>query len=196
MRFYRLEKINYFKRWFVASLKSLLISAMLIVILMLILGYKFMIVVSPSMEPTLPVGSLVLVTPTDYEDLELNDIVTMRLGSGLNLTHRIVGKGYSDSNGTVTYIEEGEEGYESAMWCTKGDNSDTHDGEINGEIVGVIKENHVFELTGDIVRYVQNNKMVVIIFIVLFVVFYEAVNYLKGKLVIEDIECYDWDDEE
>ena len=195
MRFYRLEKENYFKKWTFAILKSLLISTMIIVSLMLMMGYKFMIVISSSMEPTLPVGCLVLVTPADYEDLELKDIVTMRKASGLNLTHRIVGKGYSDSHGDVTYIEEGEEGYESAMWCTKGDNSDTHDGEINGEIVGVIKENHVFELTGDIVRYIQNNKMVVIIFIVLFIVFFEAVSYLKNKMVIEDIESYDWDEE-
>jgi len=195
MRFYRLEKTNYWKVWTFATLKSLLISAMLVVILMLIMGYKFMIVISTSMEPTLPVGSLVLITPCDYEDLENNDIVTMKLGSGLNLTHRVVGKGITNEKGELTYLQEDDPGYEYAQWCTKGDNSDTHDGPITGSVVGVIKENHVFELTGDIVRYIKNNTMVVIIFTVLFVVFFEVVNYLKSKLVVEDIECYDWEEE-
>lgn len=195
MRFYRLEKTNYWKIWTFATLKSLLISAMLIVVLMLCMGYKFMIVTSGSMEPTMPVGSLVLVTPCDYEDLQKDDIVTMKLGSGLNLTHRVIGKGSVNEKGEITYYEEGDPQYNYAEWCTKGDNSDTHDGPINGSVVGVIKENHIFELTGDIVRYIQNNTMVVIIFAVLFVVFYEVVNYLKGKLVVDDIECYEWEEE-
>lgn len=193
MRFYRLEKTNYFKIWAFAILKSLLISMMIIVVLMLMLGYKFMIVVSTSMEPTMPVGSLVLITPCDYDDLKKGDIVTMDM-NGINLTHRVVGKGISNSHGEVKYYEEGEEGYEEAFWCTKGDNSDTHDGEITGDVVGVVKENHIFEFTGDVVRYIKNNTMVVIIFAVIFVVFFEAVNYLKSKLVIEDIECYDWEE--
>lgn len=193
MRFYRLEKENYFKIWSFAILKSLLISIMLIVVLMLVIGYKFMIVVSSSMEPTMPVGSLVLITPCDYEDLENGDIVTMDK-NGINLTHRVVGKGTMTKDGVV-YFEEDDPRYESAVWCTKGDNSDTHDGEITGDVIGVVKENHIFELTGDIVRYIKNNKMVVIIFAVLFVVFIEVINWLKSKLVIDDIECYDWEEE-
>lgn len=193
MRFYRLEKENYFKIWSFAILKSLLISIMLIVVLMLVIGYKFMIVVSSSMEPTMPVGSLVLITPCDYEDLENGDIVTMDK-NGINLTHRVVGKGTMTKDGVV-YFEEDDPRYENAMWCTKGDNSDTHDGEITGDVIGVVKENHIFELTGDIVRYIKNNKMVVIIFAVLFVVFIEVINWLKSKLVIDDIECYDWEEE-
>jgi signal peptidase len=194
MRFYRLEKTNYIKIWTGAILKSLLISLMAVVVLMLCMGYKFMIVVSSSMEPTMPVGCLVLITPCDYDDLKEGDIVTMDK-NGINLTHRVVGKGETDRNGDVHYYEKGEEGYEEAFWCTKGDNSDTHDGEITGDVVGVVKENHIFELTGDIVRYIKNNTMVVIIFAVIFVVFFEAVNYLKGKLVVDDIESYEWEEE-
>lgn len=194
MRFYRLEKINYFKRWVGAILKNLLISAMIVVVLMLLMGYKFMIVVSSSMAPTMPVGSLVIITPCDYEDLQLNDIVTTN-NNGINLTHRIVGKGYENANNEVIYFEEGTAEYDLGMWCTKGDNSDTHDGPISGEVVGVVRENHILTATGAVVRYIQSNYMVVIIFAVMFVVFYEIVNYLKGKLVLDDIECYEWEDE-
>ena len=91
MKFYRLEKTNYFKVWFFAILKSLLISLLISIALLVVLGYKFMIVSSGSMEPVMPVGSLVVVTPCDYEDLKLGDIVTME-GSGYNLTHRVYGK--------------------------------------------------------------------------------------------------------
>ena len=196
MRFYRLEKTNYITIWAGAILKSGLIALMLSVVLMLICGYKFMIVTSGSMEPTMPVGSMVIVTPCDYEDLKKGDIVTMQLGSGMNLTHRVEGKGILNEKGELTYVEEGHPDYESALWCTKGDNSDTHDGPISGEVVGVIHEDNIFEFTGDVVRYIKSNTMVVIIFAVLFVVFFEVLNYLKNKMVIEDIECYDWEEEE
>lgn len=196
MRFYRLEKNKYVKIWIGAILKSLLISLMIVVVLMLISGYQFMIVTSGSMEPTMPVGSLVIVTPCDYEDLKEGDIVTMRLGSGMNLTHRVVGKGVLSEKGELTYVKEGHPDYENALWCTKGDNSDTHDGPINGEVVGVVKDSSIFEFTGDLVRYIKGNVIVVIIFAVIFVVFFEAVNYLKNKMVVDDIESYEWEEEE
>ena len=55
MKFYRLEKTNYFKVWFFAILKSLLISLLISIALLVVLGYKFMIVSSGSMEPVMPV---------------------------------------------------------------------------------------------------------------------------------------------
>jgi len=193
MRFYRLEKENYFKKWSFAILKSLLISIMLMIILMLVMGYEFMIVVSSSMEPTLPVGSLVLITPCEYEDLENGDIVTMDK-NGINLTHRVVGKGSMTKDGVV-YYEEDDPRYESAVWCTKGDNSDTHDGEITDPVIGIVYEEHSSEFLGAMVRYIKNNKTIVIIYVVLFVVCYEVANWLKGKMTLEDIECYDWEEE-
>ena len=61
MKFYRLEKTNYFKVWSFAIIKSLLLSVLISIALLVVCGYKFMIVSSGSMEPTLPVGSLVVV---------------------------------------------------------------------------------------------------------------------------------------
>ena len=70
MRFYRLEKPNRFLDWTYAIIKAFSISLLLTMILMLCLGYKFMIVTSGSMEPTLPIGSMVIVTPCEYEDYQ------------------------------------------------------------------------------------------------------------------------------
>lgn len=195
MRFYRLEKTNYFKVWSFAVIKSLFISMILIIALMLCMGYKFMIVVSGSMEPIMPVGSLVLVTPCEYEDLELGDIVTMN-NNGLVLTHRVAGKIVYENSKQVYIDKDNPRVHEVyGEWYTKGDNSDTIDGAIMGDVVGTISENHIFELTGDIVRYIKSNYIVVIIFAIIFIVFYETLNYLKGKMIKDDIETYEWEEE-
>ena len=186
MRFYRLEKPNYFKDWAYAIVKSVGLGLLITVALMLICGYKFMIVSSGSMEPTLPVGSMVIVTPCDYEDLRLNDIVTMD-ANGIYLTHRVVGKMDSDNK----IVNPGDEGYENAMWYTQGDNSDTIDGRLTKKVVGVVREQHCFTWVGDVVRYVKSNYMMLIILAVIFVVFIEVLNWLKGKMVEDDIECYE-----
>lgn len=188
MKFYRLEKTNYFKVWSLAILKSLAISLLLSIALLVVCGYKFMIVSSGSMEPTLPVGSLIVVTPCEYEDLKLGDIVTM--DAGTYLTHRVHGK---KIGGEV--IPEDDPRYNSseARWYTKGDNSDTLDGAITAKVVGRV--DHCFKSVGVVVRYVKSNYMLLIIFGVILVVFVEVLNYLKGKMEEDDVECYENDDE-
>lgn len=196
MKFYRLEKINYFKFWTIKTLKALLISLLLCVALMVCIGYKFMIVTSGSMEPTLPVGSLVIVTPCDYDDLQLWDIVTME-GSGLYLTHRVCGKVVDGNYVEGHELEANPDAYPSdAKWYTKGDASDTIDGELNRNIVGKIYEGHCFKFVGTIVRYVKANYYMLIVFVVILVAFVEVLNWLKSKLETDDIECYELDDEE
>ena len=193
MNFYRLEKKNYWKYWGSAILKSVGIALLLVVALMVCCGYKFMIVISGSMEPTLPTGSLIIVTPCDYEDLELNDIVTMQ-GSGIYFTHRVVGK--------VDYVSEeilspDDPRYETGIWYTRGDNNQQNDGDgpINKEVVGKVYEQHCFTWVGEMVRYVKANWKLLIAFGVILVVFVEVISYLKGQLETQDIECYETDED-
>ncbi len=54
------------------------------------LGAYPMVVVSGSMAPAVPVGSLVIVSPVDPSGLAPGQIVTVRLSSGDVLTHRLV----------------------------------------------------------------------------------------------------------
>lgn len=193
MKFYRLEKKNYFKYYAVALLKSIGIALFVTIALMLIAGYKFMIVSSGSMEPTLPVGSLVIVTPCEYEDLQLGDIVTFE-GSGINFTHRIVGKKYDTGSGYIK-VEPDDPRYESATWYTKGDANNNEDGPLNKNIVGKVYENHCFTFTGLVVRYVRANYIIVIVFTIILVAFIEVLKYLRDKLEPDDIECYENDEE-
>lgn len=197
MRFYRLEKPNYIKDWAYAIFKALAFSLILTILTMLIAGYKFMIVSSGSMEPVLPVGSLVIVTPCDYEDLEYGDIVTMNAG-GINLTHRVVGKYDRNHPSDVnTYLVPGDAGYDTeTIWVTKGDANAQPDGPLNDDVVGKVYDSHAFGWVGTCVRYVRQNYTMLIVLLIIIVVFVSVLDWLKSKMVPDDIECYETDDEE
>lgn len=191
MNFYRLEKTNYFKIYSIAVIRSLAIALLLTIGCMLLLGYKFMIVSSGSMEPVLPTGSLIIVTPCEYDDLKLNDIVTMD-ANGINLTHRIVGKMDSENN----IVLPDDPNYENAYWYTKGDNSDTIDGIIRRRVIGTVDERHCSAFLGEVVRFVKTNYISVLIFIIGIILIIECYFWIKGKLKPNDIEYYDDEDEE
>lgn len=190
MKFYKLEKTNYFKVWSWAVIKSILLSMLICVALLVVCGYKFMIVISPSMTPTLPVGSLVIIKPCDYEDLKLGDIVTMDAGVSY-LTHRVHGKKIGNE-----VISPDDERYNSpeARWYTKGDASDTLDGAITADVVGTVE--WCFKWMGDVVTYVEENYKYLIILAVILFVFVEVLSYLKSRLQVDDIECYENDEDE
>lgn len=57
----------------------------------MLLGYKEMAVLSGSMEPNIPVGSIVYVKPMEASQLEAGDVCTYMLADGSNyVTHRVV----------------------------------------------------------------------------------------------------------
>lgn len=215
MRFYRLEKPNMIKTWAFAIVKGLAISLIIILVGMLLAGYKFMIVTSGSMEPVLPVGSLVIVTPCDYDELELGDIVTMDAG-GIYLTHRIVGKynksdpensvllpeDMSDYEGEawVQHIEASAEKNDAKFedqdwWVTKGDATFELDGALTDNIVGKVYDSHAFSWIGLCVRYIRANLPLVIIMGMLALAFIWTLGWLKRQLTPDDIEVYDNDEE-
>lgn len=201
MRFYRLEKENYIKKWSYAIFKALAFALILTALVMIISGYKFMIVSSGSMEPELPVGSLVIVTPCEYEDLKLGDIVTMD-ANGINLTHRIIGK-YDANNitGRGYLLPEDDAKFNNAYtnqhwWVTKGDASDTIDGPLTKTVVGKVYESHAFGWVGTCVRYIRMNYQMLIILLVLLGAFVSVLEWLKNKMIPDDIEVYETDDDE
>lgn len=198
MRFYRLEKDSPFKGLLPRLFRAFGYSLLITIILATILGYRFMIVSSGSMEPKLPVGSLIIVTPEKYEDLELGDIVTMNKG-GVYLTHRIKGK--KDSN-NVILANPGENGYDetawnNGFWYTQGDNSNTPDGILgSNEVVGKVYEEHCFTWVGETVMYVKANTQMLIIYIILLAAFIWVIFWVRDHMYPDDIECYENDDQE
>lgn len=64
----------------------------LIAILLLVptaLGYKSMAVISGSMEPDIPVGSVVIVKDVMPKNLKTGDVITYQISEGTMVTHRI-----------------------------------------------------------------------------------------------------------
>ena len=79
-------------------------------------GYKVFAVLSGSMEPTYPTGSLIYVKETDYRDLKTGDVITFMLNENTVVTHRIVSIVPDENDPGVLRYE------------TKGDNNDVADG--------------------------------------------------------------------
>lgn len=75
------------------------------------LGGESLAVLSGSMEPVIPVGSIVMTLPTEANELKEGDVITYRLSGDTLVTHRVV------SNDTSA---------ESLI--TKGDANDVEDG--------------------------------------------------------------------
>lgn len=90
-----------------------------------LLGYETMAVVSGSMEPGIPVGSVVYTKAVEKpEDLAKGDVITYEIGEGTRVTHRI------------TSINK-----ETQEYTTKGDANDSEDAQPVGfaQIVGKLK---------------------------------------------------------
>lgn len=86
-----------------------------------LMGYEEMAVLTGSMEPNYPVGSLIFVKEIDPDQLEVGDVITYRLDSDTVVTHRIV-----------------EIDKEAQRVTTKGDANSSNDGSpvSYSEIVG------------------------------------------------------------
>ena len=116
----------------VCNLLSTILMLLLVVIAALLLvpkllGYTQYAVISGSMEPNIPVGSIVYDKEVEPEELEIGDVITYRLSGDTLVTHRIVA--IDDATQTVQ---------------TKGDANEAEDGTPvpYSEIVG-LKAFHV-----------------------------------------------------
>ncbi|WP_342001506.1 signal peptidase I [Microbacterium sp. LWH7-1.2] len=98
-----------------ASILVLLLGvAVAVVGLPAVIGGSAMTVLTQSMEPGLPPGTLVVIRPTPVDEIRVGDVITYQISSGeaAVVSHRVVSKTYAD--GELTFI-------------TKGDNNDTLD---------------------------------------------------------------------
>lgn len=70
-------------------LMILLAAIAAILIVPSLMGYKSMAVLSGSMEPGIPVGSIIYVGKTDPAELKVGDIVTYQISGETMVTHRV-----------------------------------------------------------------------------------------------------------
>lgn len=81
-------------------------------------GLKPYSVLSGSMESVYPTGSLIYVTDVDPATLEVNDVITFLLPSGVTATHRII------------ELVPDETDPDTFLFRTKGDENDVEDGSL------------------------------------------------------------------
>lgn len=55
-----------------------------------VIGYEMYGVLSGSMEPTFPVGSVVYVKPSEPSEIQVQDAITFRIGEDVVATHRVI----------------------------------------------------------------------------------------------------------
>lgn len=100
------------------SVGLLLLVAALAVVLVVVpnaTGSTPLTVLTSSMEPSLPPGTLLVVRPTSTEDIRVGDVVTYQIESGRPevISHRVI-EIISSTDGTTSFV-------------TKGDNNDAAD---------------------------------------------------------------------
>lgn len=81
-----------------------------------LIGFQVYTVLSGSMEPEYPVGSLIYVKEIDYRELEVGDVITYMLDADTVVTHRI------------TRVLPDENEPDTLRFFTKGDANDAEDG--------------------------------------------------------------------
>ncbi|MDD4849236.1 MAG: signal peptidase I [Gemmiger sp.] len=88
----------------------LVIVLSLLIAAPILFGYKPIVVLSGSMEPAYPVGSITYYKQTAFENIAVGDAITFQIGESSLATHRVVAVNAEDQTFT-----------------TKGDHNDTED---------------------------------------------------------------------
>jgi len=93
--------------WAVFALVMVVLAA--VVVLPRVLGAVPLAVLTSSMEPTLPPGTLVVSQPVETAQLRAGDVITFQPHSGdpMLITHRIIALGYR-ADGELTFTTRGD----------------------------------------------------------------------------------------
>ena len=151
---------------------SLLIA--LLVLVPQVLGYSSYVVVSPSMEPTLPVETVVYVKEVAAEDVKPGDIITFynHENSKTPVTHRVV-----------------ENNTDKRQFVTKGDANEKEDITPISYLFYVGKVMFQIKWAGKILIYLStgSGKIFYFCFLLLGIILLELAELLSGKPVKEKV---------
>ncbi len=86
-----MKKFPLLKWIFSAVLYLIVIIIGLMLAAMLVFGMRLYCVQTGSMEPTYPVGTMIVVEKVDFAQLQEGDVITFRMGENTIVTHRLVG---------------------------------------------------------------------------------------------------------
>ena len=88
------KTLKLFKTVFDALLVLIIVCALALLLAPRLLGAKLLVVLSQSMEPTIPMGAVVISRPVPTSDIKAGDVITFRspdpTGGYAVITHRVV----------------------------------------------------------------------------------------------------------
>lgn len=104
------------KIWDIVSTVLVVIVVLLAILLVgvRLFGLQVYTVISGSMEPEYPVGSLIYVKKVDPTEIKVNDVITFALPNDTPSTHRVI-----------------EIDWENQLFYTKGDANEVEDGAVH-----------------------------------------------------------------
>ena len=126
------------------TLLALVIILAILLVGVRVVGIDILTVLSPSMEPKYPTGSLIYLVDVDPAELEVEDVITYRISEKTTATHRI------------KEIIPDEDDPSIFRFRTKGDNNDEYDGnlvefeQVEGKVIFCIP------LLGHLAMYIQS----------------------------------------
>lgn len=127
-------------------------------------GYQFYNILTGSMEPTIPTGSVVVVKQVDPEEIQVNDVITFGSVAGNNLTtHRVI-EIYNTSD--------------EVLFQTKGDANDVKDPIRVGEKYLIGKVIFHIQYLGDVIEFVKNHFMYITFLVILVCLFFSCLKNL------------------
>lgn len=91
------------------ALALVVLVAVMVVLVPAVTGSRALTVLTGSMAPAYPAGTLVIVKPTPPDEVKIGDVMTYQLKSGepTLVTHRVIEKIY-DTNGELSFTMKGD----------------------------------------------------------------------------------------
>jgi signal peptidase len=134
-------------------------------------GYRYYTVLTPSMEPELSVGDVVIVKLANADSISVGDVITFNPSSDSDayLTHRVTQK-FDDYEGTGV-----------TCFRTKGDANDSEDSFLidSERVIGTVST-HIPKI-GYIIRFVQLRWYFVVPLAVMILIFFKLIKiYLRS----------------
>ncbi len=116
-----------------------------------IIGFKPLAVLSGSMRPVLQPGDMVVVKNTNYEDIEIGDVITYRVNSNTLVTHRV-----------IEIVEDNKK----ILFKTQGDANNVEDSKLvsTEQLIGVMAFN--IPKGGYVANFIRSPKGFILLILV------------------------------
>lgn len=157
------------------AISILLIGLLVVCVFLFAIGFRPAVVLTPSMKPTIPPGSLVLVKTIDADDIKVGDVIMFwpkkdgkTDSDDISVTHRVI-EIKTDESGNITFVTHGDANSEGST-----------ENVTQSQIIG--KVHLSIPIIGILFLFIKNNLFVVIFGIIAIICLWYLISMvIKGK---------------